>query len=254
MRVRIGAPVGVLAVAILAGVAPLALAAHHVVLDEDEVALLEALAVGELAAGLGDKADVLVAHDGGLVVRRMRVELDVGAADAGDLHLQQRAVRRNVRHRVFADFGLARCDADRRQHFFSHWCPLVTDDALLIRLAPEVRITSPQRSRLLADEFGELRRRAAGRHHGHVDELRCHVGLLQRLGRPRPKACWRSPAACRAAPPCAHHDVTTKPGSTSATVGTSGSIARRACRCSPPAPCSCAGADVRNATVPVRRT
>ena len=38
-------------------------------------------------------ADVLVAHDGGLVVRRMRVELDVGAADAGDFHLHQRAVR-----------------------------------------------------------------------------------------------------------------------------------------------------------------
>ena len=62
-----------------------------VVLDEDEIAFLEALALGELAAGLGDIADVLVAHDGGLVVRRMLVELDVGAADAGDLHLHQGA-------------------------------------------------------------------------------------------------------------------------------------------------------------------
>ena len=92
-RVGIGAPVGVLAMPVLAGVAPLALAAAHVVLDEHQVAFLEALALGELAAGLGDDADVLVAHDGGLVVRRMLVELDVGAADAADLHLHQRARR-----------------------------------------------------------------------------------------------------------------------------------------------------------------
>ena len=119
-RVGIGAPVGVLAMPVLPGMAPLALAAAHVVLDEDEVAFLEALAVRELAAGLGDSADVLVAHDGGLVVRRVCVELDVGAADAGDLHLQQRAVGRHVRHRIFADLGLARSGSHRRQHFFSH--------------------------------------------------------------------------------------------------------------------------------------
>ena len=118
--VGVGAPVGVLAVAVLAGVAPLALAAHHVVLDEDEIAFLEALAPGELAAGLGDVADVLVAHDGGLVVRRVLVELDVGAADAADLHLHQRGVRRDVRHRIFADLGLARSGPHRRQHFLCH--------------------------------------------------------------------------------------------------------------------------------------
>jgi hypothetical protein len=78
------------------------------VLDEDQVAFLEALALGELAAGLGDIADVLVAHDGGLVARRVLVELDVGAADAADFHFHQRRIRRNVRHRIFADFGLAR--------------------------------------------------------------------------------------------------------------------------------------------------
>ena len=89
--VGVGAPVGVLAVAVLPGVAPLALAARHIVLDEDQIAFLEALALGELAAGLGDVADILVAHDGGLVVRRVLVELDVGAADAADLHLHQRA-------------------------------------------------------------------------------------------------------------------------------------------------------------------
>ena len=119
-RVGIGAPVGVLAMAILTGMAPFALAAAHVVLDENEVALLEALAVGELAAGLGDVSNILVAHDGGLVVRRVRVELDVGAADAGHLHLQQCAVGRHVRHRIFADLSLARPGSDRRQHFFSH--------------------------------------------------------------------------------------------------------------------------------------
>ena len=60
-------------------------------LDEDEIAFLEALALGEFAAGLGDSADVLVTHDGGFVVRRVLIELDVGAADAGDLHLHQGA-------------------------------------------------------------------------------------------------------------------------------------------------------------------
>jgi len=68
------------------------------VLDEHQIALLEAIALGELAAGLGDVADVLVTHDRGLVVRRMLVELDVGAADAADLHLHQGGISRNVRH------------------------------------------------------------------------------------------------------------------------------------------------------------
>src|SRR6266704_1323737 len=65
-----GAPVGILAVAVLAQVAPLALAAHDVVLDEHEVAFHEAFAPGELATRLGDGADVLVAHDHGRVGRR----------------------------------------------------------------------------------------------------------------------------------------------------------------------------------------
>jgi hypothetical protein len=82
--------------------------------------LLEALALGELAAGFGDVANVLVAHDGGLVVWRVLVELDVGTADAADLHLHQRGVGRDVRHRIFADFGLARGGSDGRQHFFCH--------------------------------------------------------------------------------------------------------------------------------------
>src|SRR5580698_2989388 len=106
--------------AVLAGMAPLAFAARHVVFDKDEISLFESFAKREFAAGLGDSADVLVAHDGGLIVRRMLVELDVGAADAADLHLHQRRVLRDIRHGIFADFGLARPGAHRRQYFFSH--------------------------------------------------------------------------------------------------------------------------------------
>ena len=114
-----------------------------VVLDEDEVAFLEALARGELAARLGDDADVLVAHDGGLVVRRVLVELDVGAADAADLHLHQRAVGRDVRHRVFADLGLARAGPDGRQHFLCHVSSLRYVVAGLVRPStsmPRIRL------------------------------------------------------------------------------------------------------------------
>ena len=119
--VGIGAPVGVLAMAILAEMAPLAFAAHHVVLDEHQVAFLETLAPRELAARLRDGADVLVAHDHRGVGRRMRIELDVGAADAADLHLHERAIGRDVRHGIFADLGLARTCSHRRQHFFCHF-------------------------------------------------------------------------------------------------------------------------------------
>src|ERR1700685_1588020 len=90
-------------------------------LDKDEIALLATLAAGELAASLSDSADILVAHDGGLIVRRVLVELDVGAADAADLHLHQRGVFRDVWHGIFADFGLARPGAHRREYFFSHF-------------------------------------------------------------------------------------------------------------------------------------
>src|SRR3954452_12620351 len=84
---RVVAPVGVLAMAVLPGVAPLTLAAHHVVLDEDEVAFLESLSLDEFRPGLGDDADVLVAHDDGRRRRRRLIQLDVRAADAGGLHL-----------------------------------------------------------------------------------------------------------------------------------------------------------------------
>ena len=61
--VGIEAPVGILAMTILAEMAPLAFAAGDVVLDEHEVALLETLAPGEFATSLSDRTDVLVAHD-----------------------------------------------------------------------------------------------------------------------------------------------------------------------------------------------
>src|SRR4051812_5276049 len=111
------APVGVLAMPVLAGVAPLALAAHDVVLDEDDIAFLESLALGELPAGLGNDANVLVAHDDGRRSRRRLVKLDVGAANTGHLHLHERAVRRNFRHRIFADLGLAGAGPYRSEYF-----------------------------------------------------------------------------------------------------------------------------------------
>src|SRR5262249_33291715 len=71
--VGVRAPVGRFAVAILAAMAPLALAAGDIVLEEHEVAFLEALALRELAAGFGDRPDVLVTHDHGTACERLLV-------------------------------------------------------------------------------------------------------------------------------------------------------------------------------------
>ena len=62
-RIGIVAPVGVLAMPVLAEMAPFAFAACDIMLDEDEIAFLEALALREFAARLGDRADILVPHD-----------------------------------------------------------------------------------------------------------------------------------------------------------------------------------------------
>jgi hypothetical protein len=75
-------------VAILAHVVPLAVAAREVVLEEDEVALRESLVLLELAAHLREVAHVFVAHDERRAAQRQLVLADVGAADAGHLHLQ----------------------------------------------------------------------------------------------------------------------------------------------------------------------
>src|SRR5712691_6567325 len=109
-RIRVGAPVGVFAVPVLSGVAPLAFAAAYIMFDEDEIAFLEALAAGEFTAGFGDGADIFMAHDHGRSRRWMLVELDVGAADATDFHFHQCGVLRDVRHRKFAQFGPAGSD------------------------------------------------------------------------------------------------------------------------------------------------
>ena len=51
------------AVAILAQVTPFTFAAHDVVFNEHQVALLEAFAARELPAGLCDDADIFMTHD-----------------------------------------------------------------------------------------------------------------------------------------------------------------------------------------------
>ena len=79
---------------------------------------MKPLAAREFASRFGDGTDVLVAHDGGFVVGRMRVEFDIGAADAGNFHLQQRAVGGDIRHGIFADFGFARADSHGCYYFF----------------------------------------------------------------------------------------------------------------------------------------
>src|SRR5271170_4150748 len=78
--VGIGAPIGVLAVPILAGMAPFAFAATDIMLDKNQVAFLKTLAAGEFAAGLGDDADILMPHDDGGARRRVLVKFHVGAA------------------------------------------------------------------------------------------------------------------------------------------------------------------------------
>src|SRR5215470_14125157 len=114
------APVSVLAVTILAEVTPLALAAGDIMLDEHQVALAKPFALGELAPGLGDGADVLVAHDDRRGGRRLLVQLDVGAADAGDVHPHQGGVGRDIRHGKLAQLGFARAHPHRRQHLLCH--------------------------------------------------------------------------------------------------------------------------------------
>src|SRR5271169_4942287 len=119
-RVWIGAPVGVFAMPVLPTVAPFAFAATDIVLDKDEVALFESFASREFPAGLGDGADILVAHDHRRARRRVLVKLDVSAADATDLHLQKGRILGNIRHGIFPYLGGTRRGPHRRHYFFGH--------------------------------------------------------------------------------------------------------------------------------------
>src|SRR5664279_2554882 len=114
------APIGILAVAILALMTPLTFAAHDIMLNKDQVALLEALSASEFLAGLGDVTDILVAHDCGRSIRWRLEQLHIRAADTGNFHLQQRRILRNVRHREFADLHLAWAGTDRRSYHLCH--------------------------------------------------------------------------------------------------------------------------------------
>ena len=87
-RFRVISPIRVFAMTILAHVAPLAFAAHHIVLNEDEIPLFETFAARELTACARDDSDVFVAHDHGRLCRGLLIKLHVGPADAGNLHLQ----------------------------------------------------------------------------------------------------------------------------------------------------------------------
>ena len=99
-------------------VTPIAFAAHHVMLDKDEVAFPKALAAGELTARLRDDADVFMPHDDRRLCGRLLVELHIGAADPGNFHLHQGAVFRNIRHRKLADLCLARSRSDGGYNLF----------------------------------------------------------------------------------------------------------------------------------------
>ena len=105
-------PVGIFTVAILTQMTPFAFAAHDIVLNKDEIALLKTLATRELAPRPFDDADVFVPHDDRGFRRRFLVKLHIRAADPGNFHLHQSAVFRNVRYRKHADLCLARSCPD----------------------------------------------------------------------------------------------------------------------------------------------
>jgi 3-methyl-2-oxobutanoate hydroxymethyltransferase len=99
-------------------VAPIAFAAHDIVLDKDEVALFKPLAPRELAAGPFNDADVFMPHDDGGFRGRFFVKLHIGAADSGNFHPHQGAVFRNIRHRKLAELCVAGACSDGCYHFF----------------------------------------------------------------------------------------------------------------------------------------
>src|SRR5260370_9224541 len=98
----------------LGEVTTFAFAAHDVVLDKNQIAFFKSFAPGELAAGFGDVADILVAHDHGSLGRRRLVHLDVSSADAADFHLEQSAIGRTIRHGAIANLRFVRTNPYRR--------------------------------------------------------------------------------------------------------------------------------------------
>jgi hypothetical protein len=108
---------------ILAGVAPLAPEAGHVVLEEDTISLTHALHLGELLPRLRDHAHVLVAHDHRFRYPRSLVHLHVGAADPGDLHPEQGAVHGDVRHRELPQLDAFRSRPNGGEDLFGHQGP-----------------------------------------------------------------------------------------------------------------------------------
>src|ERR1700732_2615594 len=106
--IRVVAPVRALTMAVLAQMAPLALAAHDVMLHENQIAFLEAFAPGELAAYFSDVADIFVPHDHGSLGRWRCIHFHVSSANPTNFHPEQSAILRNFRHGKIANLRFAR--------------------------------------------------------------------------------------------------------------------------------------------------
>src|SRR5205085_2307103 len=99
-RIGVGVPIGGLAVAIFALMAPFAGHVRQVMFEQNTVPLFHSLALQPFTAGFGDDADILVTHDD--VFDFLAVILHIAAADAGDLHLDQRRLGIDFGHVEFA--------------------------------------------------------------------------------------------------------------------------------------------------------
>src|ERR1700680_5044023 len=98
--------------------APLALAAHDVVLHENQIAFLEAFAPGELAAHFSDVTDIFVPHDHGGLGGRMCIPFDVRSTNPTSYHPKQSAILRNFRHGKIAKLRHARTGPYGCEYFF----------------------------------------------------------------------------------------------------------------------------------------
>jgi len=103
---------------VFALMAPFAGHIGEIVFEQYAVAFLDALALLELAARLGDDADVLVTHDH--VFDLLGVVLDVAAADARDFDLDEGRFRVDVGHIEFTVNGFVRAHLHGRRDFLHH--------------------------------------------------------------------------------------------------------------------------------------